>query len=265
MDRTAWTLLGGVDPRRKLRDLLRLTIPWLLADLVTKLLALWLLSEKTFRFLGGAVQLQLVINERLFGSMQEPAKMGITPAMIFGGAVLQGLLAAAGLAVGRAEWTTGRRLLLLGFAVFVGAAAGMALGSLLPRPPDRLAVHTARAFGSVMIMLLGLRLTRSRYLGLALSLWIAGNLGNAINVLYHPRGVIDFLYIPVFRSHITVFNLADVALELAMGLLLISPVVLIFLRRLARRSPAWERRLLYTNPPEPPRPETPSTDTERSV
>jgi len=115
-----------------------------------------------------------------------------------------------------------------------------------------LAVHAARTFGSLAVLLLALRLTRSRYLGMALGLWTAGNLGNAVNALYYPRGIIDFVYLPRLRNYIGVFNLSDAALELAKWLLLLSPLALILCRQAVRRSPAWQYRLEYVNPTEKP-------------
>jgi len=161
MSHSGWTLLGDLEPRRKLRDLLWVVIPLVLADLLTKLLALWLLAGHPVQFLGGGLRLELVINERLFGSRQTPGQLGITTAMLFGAAIMMGLTSAAGLQIGRADWTIARKLLFLGLVLFVGTGSGLLLGSFLPREPHRLAVHAARAFGSLMFLFLALRLTRS--------------------------------------------------------------------------------------------------------
>jgi lipoprotein signal peptidase len=252
MSRIAQTLFGNVAPRLKGRDLLLVAVPWLLADVVTKYLALWLLAERDLRFLGGQFRLHLSLNESLFGSGQNPSRFGITHAMVVGAALMQGVFAGAGFAFGRAEWTVIRKLILLGLVVIVGAGLGFFLGSFFAGEPHRLVVHAARAFGSLTILLLALRLTRSRYLGLALALGISGNLGNAINALYYPRGVIDFMYVPGFHPYIGIFNLSDVALELAKGLVLLSPLMLVLFRQVSRRSAAWEHRLEYVNQPEPP-------------
>jgi uncharacterized membrane protein len=252
MSRIAQLLFGDVAPRRKGRDLFLVAVPWLLADLVTKGLALWLLRERELRFLGGQFRLLLSINASLFGSGQNPGRFGLTHGTVMGMALMQGVLAGTGFAFGRAEWTVVRKLVLMALVVFVGAGLGLLLGSFFPREPNRLAVHADRAYGSLAIPFLAIRLTRSRYLGLALALWIAGNLGNAINVLYYPRGVIDFVYVPGFHPYIGIFNLSDVALELAKGLALVSPLALILCHQVARRSGAWKPRLEYVNPPEPP-------------
>ena len=245
-------LLGDVDPRRKGRDLLFVVLPFLLADVGTKCLALGLLSGKELRFLEGGFRLQLSINESLFGSGQNLSRFGITHAMVLGAAVVQGLIAGAGFVFGRAEWTVVRKLVLMGLVVVVGPGLGFLLGSLFSGEPHRFVVHAARACDSMAVLLLALRLTRSRYLGLALALWIAGNLGNTINVLYYPRGIIDFIDVPRIRHFIGIFNLSDAALELAKGLILLSPIALLLSRRLARRSAAWESRLHYIHRPEPP-------------
>ena len=251
MRRLARILMGDLEPQRKVRDLLVLAGPWLLADLGTKLLALGWLAGHPLQILGGGVRLELSINESLFAFGQGPSQFGLTPAMVVGAAIVQAMFAGMGFVFGRAKWTLGRKLVLMGLVVVVAPGLGLLLGSLVSGEPNRLVVHAARAFGSLTVLLLAFRVTRSRYLGMALSLWIAGNLGNAINVLYYPRGIIDFLYVPRLRHYIGIFNLADVALELSKGLILLSPLALILFRPLARRNPAWERRLEYLNPPPP--------------
>lgn len=258
MSRIARILFGDFASRRKGRDLCFVAIPLLLADVVTKCLALWFVAGKEHRFLGGELRLQLSINESLFGSGQDPSRFGITPAMVLCAALGQCLFAGAAFVFGRAEWTVIRKLVLMGLVVIVGPGMGFLLGSLFAGEPHRLVVHTARACDSLAVLLLALRLTRSRYLGLALSLWIAGNLGNAINVIYYPRGVIDFIFVPRLRHYIGVFNLSDIALEFANGLVLFSPVALVVFRQLARRSEAWEHRLEYVSRPAQPAGTTPA-------
>lgn len=249
----ARTVLGDVDPRRKCRDLILIAAPWLLADIVTKCRALWWLAGKELHLVGDSIRFQLTINESLFGSKQGFAQLGITRAMVLGAALGQGLMAIAGFSFGRAQWSVFRKLVLVGFVLIIGTGLGLFLGSFSSGEPHRLAVHAARTFGSLSVLTLALRLTRSRYLGLALALWISGNLGNATNVLYYPRGVIDFIYVPMLREYIGIFNLSDVALELAKYLLILSPLALILLRVLVRRNPGWEHRLEYVNSPELPK------------
>src|SRR5579883_2110515 len=149
MSRIAQLLFGAVAPRRKGRDLSLVVVPWLLADLVTKVLALWLLRERELRFLGDQLRLQLSINASLFGSRQNPGHFGLTHGMVMGVALMQGVLAGAGFAFGRAEWTVVRKLVLMGLVVFVGAGLGLLLASLFPREPNRFAVHAARTYGSL--------------------------------------------------------------------------------------------------------------------
>jgi lipoprotein signal peptidase len=252
MSQLARILLGDVAPGRKFRDLFFLAGPWLLVDIVTKCLALGWLAGKDLRFFEGGVQLQLSINESLFSATQSPSSFGITHAMVLGGVMGQGLLACGGLVFGRADWTVIRKLVLMGLVVIVGAGLGLFAGSLFAGEPHRLVVHAIRAFGSLAVLLLALRLTRSRYLGFALGLCIAGNLGNAVNVLYYPRGIIDFVYVPRLRNYIGIFNMSDVALEFAKGLLFLSPLVLVLFRQLVRRSAAWKSRLEYANSTETP-------------
>ena len=58
-------------------------------------------------------------------------------------------------------------------------------------------------------------------LAAATSLYIAGALGNAWGRIFSPRGVVDFIDLGLGRYRFWTFNVADVALTLAVGLLLI--------------------------------------------
>jgi len=249
-----WLLViwfGDTAPGRKGRDLALVALPWLLADLVTKCLALALLKERNVSFFSGGLNLLLAVNESLFSHGRTPGRMGLSNALAFWAAMSVGLAAVACFPFARAQWTVPRKLLLLLMVLLGGGMAGVFLGYRLEWEPHRLVLHAMRAFCSTAVLLLGLRLTRSRYLGIAIGILLAGNLGNAINVVYYPRGIVDFLYVPRLSPYLGVFNLADVAIEVAKGLLLLSPVVLLLYRRWGRGNPTWERRLEYVNPVEP--------------
>jgi lipoprotein signal peptidase len=249
-----WLLViwfGHTAPVRKGRDLILVALPWLFADVITKCLALRFLKEREVSLFSGGLKLLLSVNESLFAHGRTPSRAGTTDAVVFWGAMLVGLAAVACFPFARAQWTVPRKLLLLLIMVLGGAAAGVFLGHQLEWQPQRLVLYAMRAFSSTAILLLGLRLTRSRYLGLAIGLALTGSLGNVINVAYYPRGVIDFIYVPLLSSHLGIFNLSDVAIELAYGLVLLSPLVLVLYRRWGRGNPIWERRLEYVNPIEP--------------
>jgi lipoprotein signal peptidase len=252
-----WLLViwfGDTAPVRKCRDLILVALPWLVADVMTKCLALKLLKEQEVSLLSGGLKLFLTINESLFAHGRTPSRAGTTDAVVFWGAMSVGLAAVACFPFARAQWTVPRKLMLMLVVLVGGYAAGIFLGHQLEWQPQRLVLYAMRAFSSTAIFLLALRLTRSRYLGLAISLALAGVLGNSIGVAYYPRGVIDFIYVPRFSPLLGIFNLADVALLLAMGLILLSPLVLVLYRRLGRGNPMWERRLEYVNPIEPAAP-----------
>jgi lipoprotein signal peptidase len=242
---------GDMAPGRKGRDLAFVALPWLAADVVTKCLALGFLKKQEVSFFSGGLTLLLRVNESLFSRGRTPSQVGVTNATAFWIVMSLGLSAVACYPFARAQWSVPRKLLLLLAVLLVGGMAGVLLGYRLDWDPPRLVLHAMRAFSATAILFLGLRLTRSRYLGLAIGLGLGGTLGNAINVLYYPRGVIDFIYVPRFSSYLGVFNLADVALEVAKGLLLLSPLMLVLFRRMGKGNPIWKPRLEYVNPVEP--------------
>lgn len=242
---------GDTAPARKARDLAFVALPAFLADFVTKCLSLVFLKDRELSFLSGELKLQLAINESLFSHGRTPTKVGVSEATAFWVVMSLGLFAVVCYPFARARWSVPRKLLLMVAILIGGGIAGAFLGERLEWEPDRLVLHAMRAFGATAILLLGLRLTRSRYLGLALCLALAGTLGNAINVLYYPRGIIDFIYVPSLSPYLGIFNLADVALEVFKGLLLLSPLALVLLSRHGKGNPVWEGRVKYVDPVEP--------------
>jgi lipoprotein signal peptidase len=242
---------GDVAPGRKCRDLIFVTLPWLFADVIAKCLALKFLKEQEISLFSGGLKLVFGVNESLFSQGRTPSRAGTTDAVAFWVAMSVGLACVACFPFARANWAVPRKLLLMLIVVFGGATAGVFLGHQLDWQPQRLVLYAMRAFSSTAILFLGLRLTRSRYLGLAIGLGLAGTLGNAINVAYYPRGVIDFIYVPLLSPHMGIFNVSDVAIELGKGLFLLSPLILVIYRRWGRGNPLWERRLEYVNPIEP--------------
>lgn len=239
---------GDTAPARKGRDLVLVALPWFFADVVSKWLALAFLRDRELSLLSGGLRLFLRVNESLFSHGRTPSRMGISGGIAFWAAMSIGSLAVACFPFARARWSLPRKLLVLVLVLFGGSTAGFLLGHWLEWEPQRLVLHAMRAFAATAVLFLGLRLTRSRYLGLALCLALGGTLGNSINVVYYSRGVIDFIYVPLFSPYLGVFNLADVALEVSKGLLLISPLVLVLFRVLG---PVWKRRLEYVDPVEP--------------
>lgn len=243
-----WLLVlwfGETAPGRKARDFVFVALPLFLADLITKSLALRFLEKHPVSLFSGGVQLLLHVNETLFSHGRTPSRAGVSDAVAFWLVMSVGLCAVACFPFTRAQWSIPRKLLLMVAVLVAGYTAGVVLGHVLEWEPQRLVLHAMRAFSSTALLLLGLRLTRSRYLGLVLSLAMAGGLGNAINVVYYPRGIIDFIYVPSFSPHLGVFNLADVAIEIAEGLLLLSPLVLLLAARMRRRNPLLQERLEY--------------------
>jgi lipoprotein signal peptidase len=238
-------------PGRKGRDLILVALPLLLADVVTKCLALGFLKSREVSFLSGGLTFLLRVNESLFSHGRTPSRLGTTDATAFWVVMSMGLFAVAFFPFARAQWSVPRKLLVMLAVLLGGSTAGILLGHRLEWEPYRLVLHAMRAFSATATLLLGLRLTRSRYLALAIGLALGGTLGNAINVVYYPRGIIDFVYVPRFSPYLGVFNLSDAALEMAKGLFLLSPFVLPLFGRLRRGNSNWQRRLEYFNAIEP--------------
>ena len=184
---------------------------WIGLDIVTKVAALALLDEETHLELAGVLGLTLLINETLVAA---PTLQDLEAAQVTGAEVLVVVLAMmAGALIAipfanatRAIW---KRVLLVLGALFVPVLIASELAPLVELGQDVSfrALMPARIAGSTAMIVLLLRSVRAPILVLALATVLGGNLGNALNALYEPRGVVDFVYVPAIGPW--VFNVAD--------------------------------------------------------
>ena len=73
-------------------------------------------------------------------------------------------------------------------------------------------------------LLIWMRFAESRLLALALSLVAGGAIGNVIDRFYHGA-VVDFLDVHAFGYHWPAFNVADAAITVGVGVLLIDSLI----------------------------------------
>ena len=111
----------------------------------------------------------------------------------------------------------------------IGFLAGLVVTQALPSAvvSDE-AIRLVRVVVAFTFWWLCLRLTRNKYLFVAASIQVGAGFGNVANGLIHPRGTIDFLWVPAFSARLGVFNLADLAIETSGGLFLAFPLVAVF-------------------------------------
>lgn len=206
-------IVGSEDTARKTRILIASLVVWVGLDLATKLIALALLGDAHVE-LAGLFGFTLLINETLVAA---PTLEDLEAASVTGGEVLVvvmamtiGALAAIPFAnASRPVWQ--RSVLVIGAVivpVMIAAelAPSLEIGAHIPFR----ALMPARIAASTAVIVLLLRSVRAPVLVLALATVLAGNLGNALNAIYEPRGVVDFVYVPAIGPW--VFNVADVAI-----------------------------------------------------
>lgn len=208
-------IVGDQDTAKKTRIVLVSLAIWILLDLLTKLAALaWLGEGEGAIELGGVLGLTLLINETLVAA---PTLQDLQAARVRGAEVLVVVLAMAlgallAIPLANASRPVWKRALLVVGAVIVPVLIAAELSPMLApsaEVPYR-ALMPMRILASSAVIVLLLRSVRATVLVVALAAILGGNLGNGLNAIYEPRGVIDFVYIPVIGPW--VFNVADVAI-----------------------------------------------------
>lgn len=225
--------MGEVAPQAKLRLFLRVAAVVLVLDVLSKVLAALCLEEGVDHWIGQVLSLHLRFNESGFGSdMHRVIRQFGAPAILLTGVGLfLGLLVP--LVYSRAThapvWKAASLLGVPLTTSVIACVAGLAASVVLPHPDVSLeAISLVRIPTALTFWWLCLRLTRNKYLFGAASVQLAAALGNIGSGLVHPRGTVDFLWVPAFSPHLGVFNLADVAIELSRGLFLAYPLVAVF-------------------------------------
>lgn len=206
-------IVGDEDTARKTKILLGSLVIWVALDLATKLAALaWLGGERIE--LGGVLGLTLLINETLVAAptLEDLREAEVSGAEVSVVVLAMALGAIAAIPLANASRPVWQRVLLVVGAVIVPVLVAAELSPWLAAPADvpYRALMPLRILASSALIVLLLRSVRSPLLVVALSTVLAGNLGNALNAIYEPRGVVDFVYVPLVGPY--VFNVADVAI-----------------------------------------------------
>jgi lipoprotein signal peptidase len=209
------------------REKLRIVMLWggalLGLDTLTKLAAVAFLTEREALELLPGLSLTLLFNEQFMAApaVQAVQEEGVSLVELAAAQVALAAGCCVGLPFARAEWSWWKRL-----AFFAAFTAGplLALGALLDANwialPERTLtlsdLFPIRAFSSLAMVALALALSRDRLMLVGWAWVVGGTLGNAFNGLYEPRGVVDFLLVPIVSPY--VFNVADVVLGVGAGL-----------------------------------------------
>jgi lipoprotein signal peptidase len=232
-------IVGSVDTEAKSRALLRLTLPLIALDAITKLAALaWLDEGSAAVRVTSGMSLGLVINEQLVAAstLDELEASDVGGGEVLAGVVLMLVGCAVALAFARATWPAWKRVLVVVLVVVVPALLASVIGPSIDAPLSFREMLPLRAASSLALVALLIRLARHPLIVAGTAVLLAGNLGNALNLLYHPRGVIDFLVVPLLSPY--VFNVADVVIGVGATLFVIGVVVAPLGRWLGRRDPA---------------------------
>lgn len=225
-------VMGEVAPASKLRLFLRVSAVVLALDVLSKLLAVGFLAEGVSHGLDQAVALRLMFNDSGLGPHHhELIRRSGAPQILFSNVgVLLSLFVPLTFsrASHPASWKSasliGAPLMASVVASFVGWAASAAM------PPIDVSLEAIRivlAVAAPTFWWLALRLTRNKYLFVAAAMQLSAAAGNLGNAAIHPWGVIDFVVFPALSLDL-VFNLADVAILLSIGMMLGYPLVAVF-------------------------------------
>lgn len=226
-------VMGGVAPTHKLRLLLRVSAVVLTLDVLSKVLVVLLLDEGVDHWVGQALSLRLEFNESGVGSRAERnvQQFGSAPVFLHGAGLLLGMFVP--LVFSRPEhpppWKAASLIGVPFVTLIVAIIAGFIMSVAMPDASVSLdAIRAVQIVTALTFWGLCMRLTRNKYLFVAASMQLSAGLGNACNPVVEPRGVVDFIWVPAFSPHLGVFNLADAAIELSIGMLLAYPLVAAF-------------------------------------
>jgi lipoprotein signal peptidase len=229
-------IFGRYAANEKARCLFKVLAVVLFVDYSTKAIAMLTLDEDDrISILGGAVQFILVFNRTLKGTVVRAQE----PPLLLGVWLVVALLSLFWMRFLHAERTVRFKFLALAALVSVGAVLAHPVGTALhPTFGERMVVPT-RMLCFLTYSLLLLRAARSRTLFTLLTVVISASVGNLINYFLMPRGVVDFVHVPLLGRFFGVANVADytmmVALVLVLTLIPIRIGVAILRRALAAR------------------------------
>lgn|SRR5208282_294197 len=103
--------------------------------------------------------------------------------------------------------------------------AFLSLGANLPEHMRAAVMVVGGAIGLLMLALVLVTQEVSRARFAAFSLMVAGGAGNLFDRIFNHNQVVDFMNIGIGRVRTGVFNVADVALMLGIGMIAISSLV----------------------------------------
>jgi lipoprotein signal peptidase len=219
---------GDVATREKFRRFVWIAGFVIGLDLLTKLLALWRAPvEEPITLWGDAIEIRLMENATLLGTVVRSAG---TLSQTFVSDIVLLALSIVGLAVTSARDRPLKKFLVMA-SVLLAAGLSLRLPVLLPALPSARSVGISRAFGVLAANVLLLRVVVNKPLFTAGALFTSAGLANLSTAIWHPAGVIDFIWFRPLSRVMGVANVADIvitftsiALELACLVWLLSEV-----------------------------------------
>jgi len=208
-------------------------------DLITKLTAVrFAPAGAPIMLLGDEIEIQLIENATLLGTAVR--KTGSLSQIFISGIATLGL-SAGGLAMTSAHDRPLKKFLVVS-GILVGAWLSLCLPIKLPTLQDARLVGISRMFGVMTLNALLLRIVLNKTLFTASAAVTSAGLANISSAIWHPAGIIDFIWIRRLARIMGVGNVADMAMIFTVIALELAGVVWLFTEAWWRLAPARRRR-----------------------
>jgi hypothetical protein len=207
-------------------------------DLITKLIALRFAPIEPLELWNGAIEIRLMENASLLGTMHKKAG---NLSQLFVSGIVALVLATGGLMITSARDRPAKKFLVV-LGMLLGALAALYLPVHFQGLTSARFVGASRTFGILACNTLILRVVLNRRIFTVGSLFASASLANLLNSVWHPAGVIDFIWIRALRHLLGVANVADLVMTFTGFWAELLIVIWLSVELLWRLSPTQPRR-----------------------
>lgn len=217
-ERIGRVVFGSNHHRQKTRMFVRAAAVVIGIDFATKALALLVLREgHRIELLDGALLFELAFNATALGTSGRAQADATGLDVMLGTLVCFTLTSLVALAFASSHLRLARKTLLVTGVLIASGVAALPVGPAVSGASGSAAalVPLAKVASVLTFNLLLLRLSKSRALFAILCVLASASLANVMNLVAHPRGVIDFIHIAALGRWFGIANIADYVMAAA--------------------------------------------------